>query len=68
MTSRLAGKTAFFTAAGAGIGLATAWAFARDGATVIATDVNPALLAPLAAAGCTTEKLDVLDPRRATRA
>jgi len=62
MTSRLAGKTAFVTAAGAGIGQATALAFAREGATVIATDLDPALLAPLAAAGCTTEKLDVLDP------
>jgi 2-keto-3-deoxy-L-fuconate dehydrogenase len=62
MTSRLAGRTAFVTAAGAGIGQATALAFAREGATVIATDLDPALLAPLAAAGCTTEKLDVLDP------
>ena len=62
MTSRLAGRTAFVTAAGAGIGQATALAFAREGATVIATDLDPASLAPLAAAGCTTEKLDVLDP------
>jgi 2-keto-3-deoxy-L-fuconate dehydrogenase len=66
MTSRLAGKTAFVTAAGAGIGRATALAFARHGATVIATDLNPELLASLAddAAGSvlTTERLDVLDP------
>jgi 2-keto-3-deoxy-L-fuconate dehydrogenase len=62
MTSRLAGKTALVTAAGAGIGQATALALAREGARVIATDVNLALLEPLAAAGCTIEKLDVLDP------
>jgi 2-keto-3-deoxy-L-fuconate dehydrogenase len=62
MTARLEGKTALVTAAGAGIGQATARAFAREGARVIATDVDPALLEPLAAAGCVTEKLDVLDP------
>lgn len=61
MTARLEGKTALVTAAGAGIGQATALAFVREGARVIATDVNPALLEPLAAAGCVTEKLDVLD-------
>jgi 2-keto-3-deoxy-L-fuconate dehydrogenase len=62
MTARLAGKTAFVTAAGAGIGQATALAFVREGARVIATDLKPELLAPLAAAGCITETLDVLDP------
>jgi 2-keto-3-deoxy-L-fuconate dehydrogenase len=62
MTARLAGKTALVTAAGAGIGQATALAMAREGARVIATDLNPALLEPLAAAGCVVEKLDVLDP------
>lgn len=62
MTSRLAGKTAFVTAAGAGIGQATALAFAREGARVIATDLRLDLLGPLAAAGCTVEALDVLDP------
>ncbi|HTN63830.1 MAG TPA: SDR family oxidoreductase [Devosia sp.] len=36
--ARLAGKTAFLTGAGAGIGRATALAFAREGARVIATD------------------------------
>ena len=62
MTQRLAGKTAFITAAGQGIGRATAQAFAREGATVIATDLNEALLEPLAAvAGITTRRLDVLD-------
>jgi len=62
VTQRLAGKTAFITAAGQGIGRATAQAFAREGATVIATDLNEALLEPLAAvAGITTRRLDVLD-------
>jgi 2-keto-3-deoxy-L-fuconate dehydrogenase len=49
MTQRLAGKTAFVTAAGQGIGRATAEAFAREGARVIATDLNEGLLASLAA-------------------
>jgi len=66
MSQRLAGKTALLTAAGAGIGRATALAFAREGARVIATDLNPALLATLAAdaAGLplVTQSLDVLDP------
>ena len=37
---RLAGKTALLTAAAAGIGRATAEAFAAEGARVIATDLN----------------------------
>lgn len=37
---RLQGKTAFCTASGAGIGRATAIAFAREGARVIATDID----------------------------
>lgn len=40
MTGRLAGKIAFCTASGAGIGRATAVAFAREGAKVIASDVS----------------------------
>ena len=40
MGSRLQGKVAFCTASGAGIGRATAIAFAREGARVIATDVD----------------------------
>ncbi len=48
MTSRLAGKTAFITAAGQGIGRATALAFQREGARVIATDINAAALESLA--------------------
>jgi 2-keto-3-deoxy-L-fuconate dehydrogenase len=40
MGNRLSGKTAFCTASGAGIGRATAIAFAREGARVIASDVD----------------------------
>jgi 2-keto-3-deoxy-L-fuconate dehydrogenase len=40
MTGRLKGKTAFCTASGAGIGRATAVAFAREGAKVIASDIS----------------------------
>lgn len=58
---RLTGKTAFCTASGAGIGLATARAFKAEGAHVIATDINPDLLAPLAAEGIETHRLDVTD-------
>jgi 2-keto-3-deoxy-L-fuconate dehydrogenase len=62
MGSRLAGKTAFLTAAAQGIGRATALAFAREGAKVIATDVDDAGLAALAKdCGCATRRLDVLD-------
>jgi 2-keto-3-deoxy-L-fuconate dehydrogenase len=63
MTGRLAGKTAFCTAAGQGIGRAVAEAFAREGAQVIATDINEALLRELAAAapGVRTQRLDALD-------
>ncbi|MCC7284765.1 MAG: SDR family oxidoreductase [Burkholderiaceae bacterium] len=62
MAGRLAGKTAFLTAAAHGIGRATALAFAREGARVIATDIDDAGLASLAReCGCTTRRLDVLD-------
>ncbi len=58
---RLKGRTAFVTAAGAGIGLATARAFAGEGARVVATDIEEAPLAPLAAEGIETHRLDVTD-------
>jgi 2-keto-3-deoxy-L-fuconate dehydrogenase len=58
---RLKGKRAFVTAAGAGIGRATAIAFASEGAEVIATDIKPDLLRDLAGHGVKTA--DVLDVR-----
>ena len=63
MAGRLAGKTAFLTAAAAGIGRATALAFAREGASVIATDVDVAGLDALRkeGAGIEVARLDVLD-------
>ncbi len=62
MTQRLQGKTAFITAAGQGIGRAIAEAFVREGAKVIATDLNAALLHSLvAASGCRAQVLDVTD-------
>ena len=62
MTERLSGKTAFVTAAGQGIGRATAEAFVREGARVIASDINAELLADLKrATGCETRLLDVTD-------
>ena len=67
MTQRLAGKTALLTAAGQGIGHATALAFLREGARVIATDINQELLDSLAAqTGCEVARLDVRDPAAIT--
>jgi 2-keto-3-deoxy-L-fuconate dehydrogenase len=61
MAGRLAGKTAFCTAAGQGIGRATALAFAAEGATVYATDLDAAKLADIAAPNLHVSGLDVLD-------
>jgi 2-keto-3-deoxy-L-fuconate dehydrogenase len=68
MSARLAGKGALVTAAGQGIGRATALAFAAEGAQVVATDIDAGLLDDLAQeagareAGIETRILDVTDP------
>ena len=61
MTGRLAGKTAFVTAAAQGIGRATALAFAAEGARVIATDIETSKLASLASPVVEIGKLDCMD-------
>lgn len=62
MTSNLSGKTVLITAAGQGIGRATALAFAAAGAKVHATDINTDALATLSAeSNISTSKLNVLD-------
>ena len=59
---RLKGKTALVTAAGQGIGYASALALAAEGAQVWATDVNESLLERYkGVANITAERLDVLD-------
>ncbi|MFG1191299.1 SDR family oxidoreductase [Xanthobacter flavus] len=58
MGGRLQGKTALVTAAGQGIGRAIAETFVREGASVIATDLDVGKLAGLA--GTQTRGLDVL--------
>jgi 2-keto-3-deoxy-L-fuconate dehydrogenase len=60
MSARLAGKKAFVTAAGQGIGRAVAQAFAREGAAVVATDLKLELMAGLQGCGG-IERLDALD-------
>ena len=62
MSDRLKGKRAFVTAAAAGIGRACALAFAREGASVFATDIDETGLAALRNEGITEiSKLDVRD-------
>ena len=60
MSDRLKGKRAFVTAAAAGIGRACAITFAREGASVIATDLDEKGLASLKGEGVAeTARLDV---------
>jgi 2-keto-3-deoxy-L-fuconate dehydrogenase len=59
MAGRLAGKKALVTAAGQGIGRASAEAFLREGAEVWATDLDEAKVATIK--GAKAKKLDVMD-------
>jgi 2-keto-3-deoxy-L-fuconate dehydrogenase len=59
MASRLDGKIAVLTAAGHGIGRATAAMFAREGAKVVATDIAEAALSSIP--NVTACRLDVTD-------
>jgi 2-keto-3-deoxy-L-fuconate dehydrogenase len=63
MSDRLRNKRAFVTAAGQGIGKATVLAFVREGAEVVATDIDEGALAALQkeVPGIATERLDVRD-------
>src|SRR5215471_6967651 len=61
MAGQLEGKRALVTAAGQGIGRATALAYAAEGATVLATDIAPEKLADLPDALIATRVLDARD-------
>ena len=68
MAGRLEGKTAFCTASGAGIGRATAIAFAREGAKVIASDIRMESLKGLSEEGIAeTHILDVTSTQSVER-
>jgi 2-keto-3-deoxy-L-fuconate dehydrogenase len=69
VAGRLAGKTAFITAAGQGIGRGAALAFAREGAKVWASDINAKALAELEGQdGIRTRMLDATDEAAVARA
>jgi 2-keto-3-deoxy-L-fuconate dehydrogenase len=59
---RLQNKTCLVTAAGQGIGRASALAMFQEGAHVVATDINEAALEELAGQGLETAVLNVRDP------
>jgi 2-keto-3-deoxy-L-fuconate dehydrogenase len=62
MAGRLAGKTAFITAAGQGMGRAAALAFAKEGARVWASDLNAKTVGELEGqSGIRARALDVTD-------
>ena len=69
MAPRLKGKTALLTAAAQGIGRATAIAFANEGATVWATDINEGALTSLVSEGLGihTRVLDVCSAQEIER-
>ena len=62
MSGRLQGKRALVTAAGQGIGRASALAFASEGAEVVATDINEGTLSEISEIpGIAVRRLDVMD-------
>jgi NAD(P)-dependent dehydrogenase (short-subunit alcohol dehydrogenase family) len=62
MANRLKGKRALVTAAGQGMGHAAVRAFVREGASVVATDLNPDLLREFANnSAVVSTRLDVTD-------
>ena len=70
MTARLKNKRTLITAAGQGIGLSTALAFANEGAEVVATDINPDTLNSLSneIPQIETRLLDVTKPEEIQQA
>ena len=70
MAARLKNKRTLITAAGQGIGLATALAFANEGAEVVATDINPDTLNSLSNENprIETRLLDVTKPEEIQQA